>query len=359
MTHERAGLPAQDSDLVDVAQLVTAYYTEQPDPDDIDQRVAFGTSGHRGSSLKTAFNEAHILATTQAIVRVPRRAGHRRAAVHRPRHPRPVRAGLGHGAGGARRQRRRRCCVDGRDGYTPTPALSPRDPAPQPRPHRRPGRRHRGHAVAQPAARRRLQVQPAARRAGRHRRHRLDRRTAPTSSSPAGSRACRRIPLARRAGAGQHRHVRLPRRLRRRPARTSSTSTRSATPGVRIGADPLGGAAVAYWGDDRRAARPRPDRGQPAGRPDVAVHDAGLGRQDPDGLLLAVRDGLADRRARTTTDIATGNDADADRHGIVTPDAGLMNPNHYLAVAIELPLRATGPAGPRTPRSARRWSARR
>ena len=68
MTHERAGLPAQDSDLVDVAQLITLYYAEQPDPDDIDQQVAFGTSGHRGSSLKTSFNEAHILATTQAIV---------------------------------------------------------------------------------------------------------------------------------------------------------------------------------------------------------------------------------------------------------------------------------------------------
>ncbi|HEX2284804.1 MAG TPA: phosphoglucomutase, partial [Mycobacterium sp.] len=64
----RAGQPAQPEDLIDVAQVVTAYYTVEPDPDNVDQQVAFGTSGHRGSSLDAAFNEAHILATTQAIV---------------------------------------------------------------------------------------------------------------------------------------------------------------------------------------------------------------------------------------------------------------------------------------------------
>src|SRR6478609_6854635 len=67
MNDPRAGSPAQPSDLVDVAHLVTAYYTGSPDPSDPDQQVAFGTSGHRRSSLRTAFNEAHILATTQAI----------------------------------------------------------------------------------------------------------------------------------------------------------------------------------------------------------------------------------------------------------------------------------------------------
>ena len=68
MINERAGTPARDSDLVDVPQLITAYYALQPDPADVDQRVSFGTSGHRGSSLRTSFNELHILATTQAIV---------------------------------------------------------------------------------------------------------------------------------------------------------------------------------------------------------------------------------------------------------------------------------------------------
>ena len=75
MTHERAGTVATSADLVDVAHLVTAYYTGVPDPDNIDQQVAFGTSGHRGSSLRTAFNEAHILATTQAIVDYRRSQG--------------------------------------------------------------------------------------------------------------------------------------------------------------------------------------------------------------------------------------------------------------------------------------------
>ena len=64
----RAGTPAQPEDLIDVAQVVTAYYTVEPDPENVDQQVVFGTSGHRGSSLDAAFNEAHIVATTQAIV---------------------------------------------------------------------------------------------------------------------------------------------------------------------------------------------------------------------------------------------------------------------------------------------------
>ncbi|MFD0262839.1 phosphoglucomutase, alpha-D-glucose phosphate-specific, partial [Kitasatospora indigofera] len=67
MVHARAGSPAEPGDLVDVAKLVTAYYTLHPDPAEPGQRVAFGTSGHRGSSLDTAFNEDHIAATTQAI----------------------------------------------------------------------------------------------------------------------------------------------------------------------------------------------------------------------------------------------------------------------------------------------------
>ena len=95
MTDSRAGTVAEPSDLVDVAHLVTAYYTGDPDPSDPDQRVAFGTSGHRGSSLDNAFNEAHIVATTQAICDYRAAAGVRRPAVHRPGHARPLGAGLG------------------------------------------------------------------------------------------------------------------------------------------------------------------------------------------------------------------------------------------------------------------------
>src|SRR6187549_2396163 len=76
MPETRAGTPAEPSDLVDVAHLVTSYYTGVPDPEDVDQQVAFGTSGHRGSSLRTAFNETHILATTQAICDYRREQGY-------------------------------------------------------------------------------------------------------------------------------------------------------------------------------------------------------------------------------------------------------------------------------------------
>ena len=118
-------------------------------------------------------------------------------------------------------------------------------------------------------------------------------------------------------------------------SRTSSTSTRSRSAGVRIGADPLGGASVEYWALIAELLRPRPHGREPRRRPDLAVHDARLGREDPHGSVVAVRHGLARRATRHDYDILTGNDADADRHGIVTPDAGLMNPNHYLAVAID------------------------
>ncbi len=210
----RAGKPAQPEDLIDVAQVVTAYYTVEPDPDNIDQQVAFGTSGHRGSSLDAAFNEAHILATTQAIVGVPGGAGHHRPAVHRPRHPCAVRAGLGVGAGGAGRQRR---CGDDRFGR-PLHADAggqPRDPVVQPRPRRRPGRRHRRHPVAQSAARRRIQVQPAQRRPGRHRRHRRDRQA--RQRDPA-RRAQGREAGAAGPGAADRAAPRLHGRLHRRPA---------------------------------------------------------------------------------------------------------------------------------------------
>ena len=119
----RAGQPAQPSDLVDVAHLVTAYYTLAPDPEDVDQQVAFGTSGHRGSSLKTAFNEAHILATTQAIVDYRREQGYDGPLfVGRDTH------GLSEPAWASALEvlaaNDVTVLVDDRDGYTPTPAVS-------------------------------------------------------------------------------------------------------------------------------------------------------------------------------------------------------------------------------------------
>ena len=104
--------------------------------------------------------------------------------------------------------------------------------------------------------------------------------------------------------------------------------------GLRLGVDPLGGASVAYWAGHRRAPRARPHRDQRPGRPDLPLRAARLGRQDPHGLLVAVRDGRAARLA-DQFDVAFANDPDADRHGIVTPGAGLLNPNHHLAVCID------------------------
>jgi len=123
MTHERAGLPALDSDLVDVAKLITLYYADQPDPDNIDQRVSFGTSGHRGSSLKTSFNEFHILATTQAIVEYRRRQG-----TDGPLFLAKDTHGLSEPAWASALEvlaaNDVQVLIDSRDGYTPTPALS-------------------------------------------------------------------------------------------------------------------------------------------------------------------------------------------------------------------------------------------
>ena len=159
----RAGQPAQPDDLIDVAQVVTAYYTVVPDPEDIDQQVAFGTSGHRGSSLDAAFNEAHILATTQAIVEYraaqgttgPLFIGRDTHALSEPAWVSALEVLAANDVV---------AMIDARRPLHPDPGGQPRHPRLQPRPRHRPGRRHRRHPVAQPAPGRRLQVQPAQRR---------------------------------------------------------------------------------------------------------------------------------------------------------------------------------------------------
>ena len=148
----RAGQPAEPSDLVDVAHLVTAYYTGVPDPEDADQQVAFGTSGHRGSSLRTAFNETHILATTQAIVDYRREQGYDGPLfIGRDTH------GLSEPAWATALEvlaaNDVTVLVDaGRPLHADAGGLA-RDHPGQRRPHVGPGprRRHRRHAVAQPA----------------------------------------------------------------------------------------------------------------------------------------------------------------------------------------------------------------
>ena len=199
---------------------------------------------------------------------------------------------MGDGARGARGQRRDRAGRRRRPLHADARGLA-RDHQGERRPadRDRPGRRHRRHAVAQPAGRRRLQVQPAARRTGRHRRHVGHRR--PGQRADPGW-AGRRTAHPVRAGTCGRVVVRLPRRVRRRPA-VGGRHRRDSPSGRADRRRPAGWRVGRLLGRDRRAARSRADCRQPAGRPDLAVHDAGLGREDPDGLLVAVGDGEPDR----------------------------------------------------------------
>ena len=330
MSHERAGTTAEPADLIDVAQVVTAYYTGVPDPEDPDQQVAFGTSGHRGSSLRTAFNETHILATTQAICDYRREQGYDGPlfigrdthALSEPAWSTALEVLVANDV---------TVLVDDRDGYTPTPAVS----------HailRANGGRTTGSGLADG-----IVVTPS---------HNPPAdggfKYNPPHGGPADSDATkviaaranelirggldgvRRVPFAR-ARAAAPTYDFLGSYVDDLPSVVDLEAIRRA--GVRIGADPLGGASVAYWGEiaerhglDLSVVNPLVD---PTWRFMTLDWDGRI-RMDcssPSAMasLVAQKDAY---------DIATGNDADADRHGIVTPDAGLMNPNHFLAVAI-------------------------
>ena len=171
--HPLAGKPAPESLLVNVPKLVTAYYSEHPDPSEAAQRVVFGTSGHRGSSLQVGFNEAHVLAITQAICLYRRAHGIDGPLflgwdTHALSEPARVSALEVLAANGVE------VMVDVHDDVTPTPVISQAILALQPWPHRGARGRHRDHPVPQPAGVWRHQVRPALRRSGRHARHRLD-----------------------------------------------------------------------------------------------------------------------------------------------------------------------------------------
>jgi phosphoglucomutase len=325
--HERAGQPAQEQDLVDLAALEAAYFDTAPDPEDPGQQVVFGTSGHRGSSLDGAFNEAHILAITQAIVEHrtaegitgPLLMGRDTHALSLPAWQSALQVLVANDV---------TVLVDDADGYTPTPALS--------------------HAI--------LRLN----REGSHGQvdgivitpsHNPPRdggfKYNPPHGGPAGSGATGWI--AERANELLRTGAPIPRATTDRardaaagydftghyvddlPQVLDLDAVRDA--GVRIGADPMGGASVAYW-----------QRIADAHRLDLTVVNTVV---DPRFAFMTLdRDGkirmdcsspwamasLIEQRDRFA--VATGNDADADRHGIVTPDGGLMNPNHFLAVAI-------------------------
>ncbi|MFJ9624474.1 phosphoglucomutase (alpha-D-glucose-1,6-bisphosphate-dependent) [Streptomyces sp. NPDC101181] len=331
MAHERAGQPAQPADLVDVARLVTAYYALHPDPADPAQRVAFGTSGHRGSALAAAFNDDHIAATTQAICDYRARQGtdgplYLGADTHALSEPARVTALEVLAANGVT------ALIDSADGYTPTPAVSHAILT-----HNQ-GRTERlaDGIVVTPSH------NPPADGGFKYN---------PPNGGPAASDATswiqdranalieaglgevRRIPYARALAADTtHRHDFLTAYVEDLPSVLDLDAVREA--GIRIGADPLGGASVAYWG--RIAERHRLDLtvvnplADPTWRFMTLDWDGRIRMDCSSPYAMA---SLIERRDQYA--IATGNDADADRHGIVTPDAGLMNPNHYLAVAID------------------------
>jgi phosphoglucomutase len=334
MAHDRAGQPAEPGDLVDVAHLVTAYYTTWPDLDDPGQRVAFGTSGHRGSSLTGSFTEAHIVATTQAIcdyraaegISGPLFMGRDTHGLSEPAWASALEVLAGNEV---------TVLIDSRNRFTPTPAVSHAI------------LRHNAALAADDAARADgIVVTPS---------HNPPTdggfKYNPPHGGPADTDATGWI--ARRANellSGALRDIKRVPLARARAVETTSTydflgsyvddlpnvldldAVRAA--GVRIGADPLGGASVDYWSEiaDRHGlnltvVNPLVD---PTWRFMTLDWDGKI-RMDcssPSAMasLIAGREAYA---------VSTGNDADADRHGIVTPDAGLMNPNHFLAVAID------------------------
>jgi phosphoglucomutase len=327
MSSPRAGQPAEPGDLVDVAHLVTTYYTGVPDPADVAQRVSFGTSGHRGSSLDQAFNEAHILATTQAICDYRRQQGYDGPLfIGRDTH------GLSEPAWATALEvlaaNDVTVLVDGRDRYTPTPAVS--------------------HAILRANQGKRsgladgIVVTPSHNppRDGGFKYNPPDGGPADTDATSwiadaanahieAGLKDVKRVPFAR-ARAAASAYDFLGTYVDDLPQVLDLDAVRDA--GVRIGADPLGGASVDYWGEiaerhrlDLTVVNPLVD---PTWRFMTLDWD---GKIRMDCSSPAAMASLIDKRA--DFQVATGNDADADRHGIVTPD-GLMNPNHYLAVAI-------------------------
>ncbi|MET4079961.1 phosphoglucomutase (alpha-D-glucose-1,6-bisphosphate-dependent) [Janibacter sp. UYMM211] len=334
MTSDRAGQPAQLSDLVDVPQLVSSYYVLTPDPEDVDQQVAFGTSGHRGSSLKTSFNEQHILATTQAIVDYRREQGvdgplFLGADTHALSGPAWTTAIEVLVAAGVT------VLVDSQDGVVPTPAVSHAIL----RANRGKDLGAKGAGLADG-----IVVTPSHNPPGDG-----GFKYNPPHGGPADSDATKVIAAAandylRRGldGVGRTPFARAITQVGRYdflgtyvddlPSVLDIDAIRDA--GVRIGADPLGGAAVHYW--EAIAERHRLDLTVVNPVVDPTWRFMTL---DWDGKIrmdCSSPSAMASLVARKDEyDIATGNDADSDRHGIVTPDGGLMNPNHYLAVAIQ------------------------
>ncbi len=337
-THPRAGKPAEAGDLVDVPALLAAYRDGHPDPAKAEQRVAFGTSGHRGSSLSTAFNDDHIAATTQAIcdyrtaqnIAGPLLLGKDTHALSDPAFETALEVLAANDV---------TVLIDPDERWTPTPALSHAIL-----------RHNRGRASADTARADGIVVTPS---------HNPPEdggfKYNPPDGGPAGSditgwvqdranellrsrlRDVRRVPVARaRAADTTQTYDYLGTYVDDLPSAIDIDAIRDA--GVSVGADPLGGASVDYWA--AIADRHRLDLTvvNPAVDPTfgfMTLDWDGRIRMDCSSPFAMASLVTAMSGGSAAYDVATGNDADSDRHGIVTPDGGLLNPNHYLAVAID------------------------
>jgi len=355
--HERAGTIALPEDLIDVDALLGDYYDKVPDPGIPAQRVAFGTSGHRGSAFDTAFNEAHIVATTAAIVEYraaqgfdgPLYMGKDTHALSGPAWETALEVLAAAGV---------EVRIDAQGGYTPTPAVSHAilvaNGATSPD-----GLRTSGRGLADG-----IVITPS---------HNPPRdggfKYNPPHGGPAdtdatswiadraneilagGWKQVPRLQLAKAVAADTTRgYDFMASYVRDLPSVIDIDAIREA--GVRIGADPLGGAAVEYWGAIGEEHGLNLTVVNPTVDPRWAFMTLdwdGKIRMDcsSPSAMASLRGLMAG--ASAPYDIATGNDADADRHGIVTRD-GLMNPNHYLAAAIAY---LYGGARPTWPASAR------
>jgi phosphoglucomutase len=325
-----AGKPAPASILVDVAGLIDAYYERRPDPSVPAQRVVFGTSGHRGSSLQTAFNEDHILAITQAIclhrkqegVDGPLFIGIDTHALSKPAFVTALEVLAANGVD---------VMFDARDGYTPTPVVSHAVLG-----YNRGRRRGLADGIVITPSHNPPQYggfkydPPHGGPADTHVTRWIEERA--NAFLADGLRGVARIPFDRaRTASSTHRHDYLDAYVRDLASVVDLEVIRASR--VNMGVDPLGGASVAYWdaiaekyGLDLEVVNHTID---PTFR-FMSVDWDGQIRMDPSSPYAMAR--MVDLKDRF--DVAFASDTDADRHGIVSRSAGLVPPNHYLAVAI-------------------------
>ena len=287
----RAGRLPGDDDLIDVGALLAAYHDERPDPSEATQRVSFGTSGHRGTATARTFNEDHVLAISEAVAR------HRAAAgidgplflgrdTHALSEPatRTIVEVLGaHGVD---------VVLDADDGATPTPVISHAILA-----HNRGGGRGTADGIV---------VTPSHNPPGDGGFKYNPPHGGPADTDVTGAIQDAANELLEAGLDGVRRVAYEDAEVQRRDYVTAYVDDLDAVidldairgSGLRLGVDPLGGASLRYWERDRRARRARPRDRQRRARPDVPLRPARLGRQDPHGLLVALRDGAPARHRR-------------------------------------------------------------